>query len=224
MSFTWLDLVLALVMLFSGFLAMLRGVTRELLSIFSWLGSLGIAAWMAMNMQDFARKNIFDHELVGPAILGVIVFLVALVVISLLTMKISDIILDSRVGAIDRTFGFLFGLVRGLALVVIVYALYALIAPEKDHPKWVTEAQSIGLLKSTGDFIVSLLPPNIFEYFPKKNRGGDSVHFIPEHENPRLAVKRLPPPRIVGRWFSPTATSSLKEGAFFPRQKEGKTV
>lgn len=194
MSFTWLDLVLALVMFFSGFLAMLRGITRELLSIFAWLAALGGAIWVAMNMQDFARQNIFDHELVGPAILGVVVFLVALVVLSLVTMKISEIMLDSRIGAVDRTFGFLFGLARGLALVVILYVLYALLAPEKDHPKWVTEAQSIGVLKSTGNFIVSLLPPNIFDYIPKKNRGDDAAELgrpgtSPPEKSARLAQK-----------------------------------
>ena len=34
-------------------------------------------------------------------------------------MKISDFVIDSRVGAIDRSLGFVFGVVRGLLLVVI---------------------------------------------------------------------------------------------------------
>ncbi len=170
MLLTWLDIALLVVMFISGFLAMLRGVTRELLSIFSWLAALGAGAYAGFNMKDFAMANIYKHEIVGPAVLGVAVFLVALVVISLITMKISDVVLDSRVGAIDRTFGFLFGLVRGLALVVILYVFGSLLFPEKEHPRWVREAQSIDLLKNTGNFIVEQLPPDIMDIIFRKNR------------------------------------------------------
>lgn len=179
MPLTWLDIALLVVMFISGFLAMLRGVTRELLSIFSWLAALGAGAYAAFNMQDFAMKNIYNHEIVGPAVLGVAVFLVALVVISLITMKISDIVLDSRVGAIDRSFGFVFGLVRGLALVVILYVFGSLLFPEKEHPRWVREAQSIDLLKSSGNFIVSLLPPNIMDIIFRKDDGDQGAALEP---------------------------------------------
>src|SRR5262249_14821810 len=36
MQFSWLDVILVVIMLISGFLAMVRGFTREVLSIFSW--------------------------------------------------------------------------------------------------------------------------------------------------------------------------------------------
>src|SRR5688572_32711732 len=41
-------------------------------------------------------------------------FLLTLLIVSLFTIKISDLVLDSRVGALDRSLGFLFGLARGL--------------------------------------------------------------------------------------------------------------
>ena len=42
------------------------------------------------------------------------VFIATLIVVSIITVRISDMILDSRIGALDRTLGFLFGLARGL--------------------------------------------------------------------------------------------------------------
>jgi hypothetical protein len=45
-----------------------------------------------------------------------IVFLVALIVISFITVRIADFIIDSRIGALDRTLGFLFGAARGILL------------------------------------------------------------------------------------------------------------
>ena len=38
------------------------------------------------------------------------VFLGTLLIVSIITARISDMVLDSRVGALDRTLGFLFGL------------------------------------------------------------------------------------------------------------------
>ena len=38
------------------------------------------------------------------------VFVGTLIVVSIITVRISDMILDSRIGALDRTLGFLFGL------------------------------------------------------------------------------------------------------------------
>ena len=45
-------------------------------------------------------------------------FFATLIIVSVITVKISDKILDSRIGALDRTLGFLFGLFRGLIIVV----------------------------------------------------------------------------------------------------------
>ena len=36
MPISWLDIILIVIMLISGFLAMVRGFTREVLSVFSW--------------------------------------------------------------------------------------------------------------------------------------------------------------------------------------------
>jgi membrane protein required for colicin V production len=72
----------------------------------------------------------------------------------------SDRVLDSRVGALDRTLGFVFGLVRGLILVVIAYELLIAIMPPENLPGWVTQARSLPVIESTGKSIISLLPDN----------------------------------------------------------------
>ena len=52
------------------------------------------------------------------------VFIIALlIVVRLISYRISDGVLDSRVGALDRTLGFVFGLARGFLLVAIVFIL-----------------------------------------------------------------------------------------------------
>src|SRR5262249_55722328 len=81
-----------------------------------------------------------------------------LIVVSVFTIKISDMVLDSRIGALDRTLGFLFGLARGLVIVVVAFLFFAWLVPEKSQPTWVREAKSKVVLKGTGDWLMSMLP------------------------------------------------------------------
>ena len=74
-----------------------------------------------------------------------------LLVVSLITMRISDFVLDSRAGPLDRTLGFVFGAARGLILVMIaVLFLNFFIAPDR-QPEWIAMAKSKPWLDSLGD-------------------------------------------------------------------------
>jgi membrane protein required for colicin V production len=157
MPLTLLDLGLLAVMLISGLLAMVRGFMREILSIAAWL----IAA--AVTLYGFARAEIFvkqyvTNELVAKAVAGLGLFLLTLLIVSLFTIKISDMILDSRVGALDRSLGFLFGLARGLIIMVVVFLFFSWLVPQKSQPEWVKGARSRVVLQGTGDWLLSVLP------------------------------------------------------------------
>jgi membrane protein required for colicin V production len=67
---------------------------------------------------------------------GGIIFLIVLIIVHLITARISDTVLDSRVGAIDRILGFLFGVARGFVLVVIPFMFYESFVdkPEQQYP------------------------------------------------------------------------------------------
>lgn len=157
MPFSWLDIILASIMLISGFLAMLRGLTREVLSILSWAVAAVATLFFFPQYQAQARVYI-EPALLADAVLAGGIFLVVLIVVSLITVRISDGVLDSRIGALDRTLGFVFGLARGLVLVVIAYLFFTWLVPEDTQPQWIRDARSLPILKRTGAGIVSLLP------------------------------------------------------------------
>ena len=178
MPITILDLVLLAVMLISGLLAMIRGFMREILSIASW----GIAALATLysfqKLLPFAKNYINNDTIAAAAVIGG-VFIGTLIVISLITTRISDMVLDSRIGALDRTLGFLFGLARGLLIVVVAFLFFTWLVPDKQRPDWVTAAKSLTLLNSTGVWLQSLLPDdpeNTILNKHKKNK--------PEEEQP----------------------------------------
>lgn len=157
MPITLLDILLLVVMLVSGLLAMIRGFMREILSIGAW----GIAA--LVTLYSFARvlpiaQGYFTSNTVATGVTIGSIFLLTLLIVSIITVRISDMILDSRVGALDRTLGFLFGLGRGLIIVVIAFLFFAWLVPDRSQPEWVRGAKSKVVLQSTGQWLMSMLP------------------------------------------------------------------
>jgi membrane protein required for colicin V production len=178
-GFTTLDLILVIIMLLSGFLAMLRGLTREILSILSWAVAALASLFVYANYKEWARHFVDQkmHVIADVALVGV-VFVIVLLLVEFFTLQLSNRVLDSRVGALDRTLGFAFGLVRGLLLVVICYLLFYMIVQKDKAPAWVTEAKSLKVIESIGDGLLSLLPDNPESIFRgnKPAGGGEGAH------------------------------------------------
>jgi membrane protein required for colicin V production len=159
MPFQLFDVLLGGVMLVSALLALMRGFTREVLSLIAWgLATLAAAgAFYSADMHKFALQYIQPEALAVTVSCGV-VFLVVLIVVSLITVKIADMILDSSAGGFDRTLGFLYGLGRGFLLVVVAYTFYAWLIPPNKREDWIRNARSLPAIEMTKTFVVSLLP------------------------------------------------------------------
>lgn len=179
MPITWLDLLLLAIMLVSGLLAMIRGVMREVLSVAAWATAAVATVMLYERLLPVAEANLGTGTLAKVAvILGV--FLLTLLIASIITARISDMVLDSRIGALDRSLGFVFGLARGLLIVVVAFYLFAWFVPENKLPEGVRDAKSREALQATGKWMVSLLPQDMDNYLSslissvfKKQKGID---------------------------------------------------
>lgn len=156
MPITLLDGILIGFTLVSALLAMVRGFSREVLSIASWVGAAVAAFFFYPQVTPLLAPYIDNPKIAMAAAAGA-VFLVALIIITLITMKIADFIIDSRIGALDRTLGFLFGAARGI-LVVAVAMLFVKWLLGSNMPPWIAEAKSRPILESISAKIEAMLP------------------------------------------------------------------
>ena len=157
MPITLLDIILIVVMLISGLLAMVRGFMREVLSITAWILAAAATLYFYGKLVPYAKEYFNSDVVAAVAVVGG-VFLITLLVVSVLTIKVSDMVLDSRVGALDRTLGFLFGLGRGLIIVVVAFQFFTWLVPDRSQPEWVRSAKSRVVLTGTGQWLISMLP------------------------------------------------------------------
>src|ERR1044072_3291556 len=123
MPITLLDGILLAVMLISALLAMIRGFMREVLSIASWAAAALVTLYFYKRLMPSAEQY-FTNQYVAMGLVVGCLFFGTLIIVAIITIKISDAILDSRIGALDRTLGFLFGLARGFVIVVVAYAFF----------------------------------------------------------------------------------------------------
>lgn len=195
MPITLLDLILLVVMLISGLLAMIRGFIREVLSIAAWALAAVAAIYAYAKLLPMAKAS-FGSDIVAAAVVVGGAFLLTLLIVSIITVRISDMILDSRVGALDRTLGFVFGLARGLVIVVVAFLFFSWLVPEKGQPDWVRDAKSRVVLQGTGQWLMSMLPDDpestILQRF-KRRKGGEEPE--PPQEPPREQRSDRPPER-----------------------------
>lgn len=156
MPITLLDGILVGFTLVSAVLAMVRGFSREVLSIASWAAAAAAAFFLYPVVLPYVEPHI-DNRQLAIAASAAAVFLVALIVVTVITMKIADFIIDSRVGALDRTLGFVYGAARGILVVAVALLFFNWLAADK-RPAWVTEAKSLPLLEGIGARLQAMLP------------------------------------------------------------------
>ena len=163
---TLLDGIVIVVMLVSALLAMYRGFLREVLSIASWVAAATAAYVFHKQLLPTVKAYIpNDNVALGVTVIGL--FVITLLVISWITMKISDFVLDSSFGALDRSAGFLFGAARGLLLIVVAMQFFNWFVPPAQQPKWVSTAKSKPIVDYLGERLLAALPENAEEEIQK---------------------------------------------------------
>jgi membrane protein required for colicin V production len=154
---SYLDLAVLAIVLVSALLSMMRGFTREVLAIASWAAAAAAAYFFFPVVMPYLTPYI-HKEVIAQAAAAALVFFATLIIVSLFTVRLSDAILDSKIGALDRSLGFVFGVARGFLLAVVAFAIFNWLVSEKQQPEWVKNARTRPVLTETADRIVAMLP------------------------------------------------------------------
>ncbi len=117
------DVIILVLIFISALFAFFRGLSLELLSISVWIISFFVSYAYGKNLINFFNK-IVNNILISTAISYVLVFLIVFVIFSFLTRKFSVFIKESYVGLIDKSLGFIFGILRGYVIVGLCFFLF----------------------------------------------------------------------------------------------------
>ncbi len=155
--FTFVDGIVAVVLLGSAGLAFMRGFVHEVLAIGAWAGA-GFAAWWGFpHVQPWFRAQI-AAPLVADGIAALALFLVALLVLSLVTRTVSNQVRKSALNSVDSSLGFVFGLARGALVLSVAYIGVTWLVQPGPLPLWLEGARTRPWLQRGADAVQGALP------------------------------------------------------------------
>ncbi|MEJ0024501.1 MAG: CvpA family protein [Rhizomicrobium sp.] len=157
LAFSFVDLLVVLVILGSAAYAAWRGFVSETLGIVAWaaaaFASLYLGPWVGRLALSLIATA-WIATIVGYAIVFVAIF----IPIQFASHRFSEGVKRSPVGPLDRVLGATFGIVRGLAILGIAYLVFTAFVPIHSQPRWLTEARSLPMIQSSAEVLLALVP------------------------------------------------------------------
>jgi len=152
-----LDLTVGLILLISALLAFLRGFVQETLSIGAWVGATFGALYGVRYVHPYAR-SIIPLDWAADAAATVVLFLVILFVLSLATNMVARTVQRSALNPLDRSLGFLFGLIRGAVILCVAMIIANWLMKAENRPEWMRTAKTLPLLEGGADVLKAMVP------------------------------------------------------------------
>ena len=155
------DLAVIVVLLLAALLAFTRGMVAEVLSVAAWVGAALITLNALPHVLPIAQTYI-HVEMAAYAASAVALFVVSLVVLTILGRVVSRGVQNSGLSALDRSLGFVFGLLKGAILASVAYLFFAWLVPNPaEHPAWLQSAKTRPMLVSGAAMIYEVMPESL---------------------------------------------------------------
>ena len=155
---TAVDIIVLAIIAFSVALGVFRGLVREVLALVAWVGAFLLSNLLAPEAARLLPRGMASEE-IRLLVSYVVVFIVALVGLSVLAVLASKLVKVVGLGPADRAVGGVFGLARGVLVVMILVLLAGLTALPR-QATW-REAALRGPLEACADYARTWLPSDL---------------------------------------------------------------
>ncbi len=151
------DIVALAILALSALFAFFRGFVREALSIGAWVAAAA-ATWFGLPLlRPYARQYI-SIDLIADAAAATAIFITVLIIGAIISHVLTRHVRTSAFGALDRSLGLLYGLLRGAVLVCFLFLLIDWALPAEERPEEIANARTLPLVAAGAELLKSLLP------------------------------------------------------------------
>jgi len=164
----WIDWVIIAIVGISTLISLKRGFVREAMSLVIWVGAFVIARTFHPSMQALLAGTV-ETPAVRLVAAFAILFVGTLVVGALVSNGLAKLVHATGLSATDRVLGTVFGLARGLIVVVAVLALLRMTPVTEDT--WWQRSVMVGELVKVEEWSRNLLGDDINAYLPNPDDG-----------------------------------------------------
>lgn len=164
-----LDVVFLVIVGVSALVAIARGVTKELLSIIGWVLA-GVSVYYLLPVVDPIMKKYIASEVLSGLVSGMVILIMFCIFWVLAADKISTQIRFSKLSALDRILGFIFGIFRGVVIVILLQIMISSLIPEESQKGVFAESRYFKLAGDAAGPIKGLIPEKWFDDLKAKGK------------------------------------------------------
>ncbi|MES1954762.1 CvpA family protein [Salinisphaera hydrothermalis] len=154
----WIDVAIVVVVALSAIIGFFRGFLREALGLATWILAFYLAFILAQPGSAYLRQWIHSDSARLAAAFAII-FLVVLVAGAIVNYLLGRLINQTGFAGTDRAVGIVFGVVRGVAVLIVLVLLAGVTPVPRDS--WWQRSIFIGQLEAGALWVRSYLPPDI---------------------------------------------------------------
>ncbi|KDD15772.1 CvpA family protein [Bordetella bronchiseptica] len=160
---TGFDFVVLTILAVSAVLGLVRGLLKEILSLLAYLLAFVAAIWWGPTVYVWLEPYI-ETALLRMGIAYAVVFIIVLLAAGLVNMTLAALIRTTGLTPADHGLGAMFGLARGLVLVLVLVALAGFTPlPQED---WWRDAMFSHSATEAVRQVKSWLPPSLATWLP----------------------------------------------------------
>jgi len=171
LGITAFDILVIVILALSALYGMGRGFVSEILSLVAWIGAAFVTIYGFPHIRPWARQYM-EPEAFADTIAIVVLGVVSLIVLKFLAHFLGKLVKQSDLGFIDRSFGALFGLLRGLFVVCVVFLMINWLVPKQSFPDWIAGARTLPLVEFGAELLSKVTPAEIVESLSNLDNGG----------------------------------------------------
>lgn len=162
-----LDVVFLIIVGISALVGIARGMTKELLSIAGWVLAAVAVFYLVPVVEPIVQKYIAS-KLLADLTAGLAILIVFCIFWILTADRLGSVVRSSRLSALDRILGFVFGAARGVLIVILVALLISSIIPEESKNGMFKDSQYFQLASNSAEPLKKLIPSDWVEQVKAK--------------------------------------------------------
>ncbi|MFU1984122.1 CvpA family protein [Bordetella hinzii] len=160
---TGFDFVVMAILAVSGILGLVRGLLKEMLSLVAYLLAFAAAIWWGPTVYTWLQPYI-ETGVLRMGVSYAAVFIIVLLAVGLVNMTLGALIRSTGLSPADHGLGAVFGLARGLLIIVVLVAL-AGYTPLPEETWW-KEAMFSHSATEAVKHLKAALPPSLASWLP----------------------------------------------------------
>ena len=152
-----LDVVFLIIVGISALVGIVRGMTKEVLSVVGWVLA-ALALYFLVPIVDPIMQQYIASKTLCSIVSGIAILIVFCIVWLLTADRLAAVVRSSKLSAVDRILGFVFGAARGAIIVILIAVMITALIPEQSKEGVFAQSQYFKLANNTAEPLKAMIP------------------------------------------------------------------